>query len=136
MKKWICVFSALICAPVSADVVVVVSAKSAVNTMDKQTVSDIFLGKAGTFPGGGQALPLDQSESSGLRTEFYDKVCSKNSTQLRAYWSKQIFSGKGRPPKEVNNSAEVKQLVANNPNSIGYIDKGSVDGSVKVVFSP
>lgn len=137
MKKWIyAILSVLICIPVPADVIVVVSAKSVVGALDKQAVSDIFLGKTGTFPSGGQAIPLDQAESSSLRSEFYDRVASKNSVRLRAYWAKQIFSGKGRPPREVNSSAEVKRVVANNPNSIGYIDKSAVDDSVKIVFVP
>ena len=46
-----------------------------------------------------------------------------------------IFTGKGQPPKEVPNTAEVKKLVSGNPNTIGYIEKSAVDSSVKVVWS-
>ena len=48
------------------------------------------------------------------------------------YWSKLIFTGKGQPPRSAKPGRSQK-LVANNPNTIAYIDKGSVDSSVKVV---
>ena len=37
--------------------------------------------------------------------------------------------------KEVANSAAVKAAVAANPKAIGYMDKASVDASVKVVYT-
>ncbi|MEC5218006.1 ABC-type phosphate transport system substrate-binding protein [Actimicrobium sp. GrIS 1.19] len=70
-----------------------------------------------------------------MRDDFYQKATGKTGVQVKAFWSKQIFSGKGQPPKEVGDSAAVKGLVANNPNLIGYIDKSALDGSVKQVLS-
>lgn len=118
-----------------AEVAVVVSAKSGVNALTPDQAADIFLGRANSFPGGENAVPLDQAESSAVRDEFYSKATGKTAAQLKAFWSKQIFSGKGRPPKEVADSASVKQLIASNPNMVGYIDKGAVDASVKVVLN-
>lgn len=121
--------------PALAEVVVVVSAKSGATALSADQVSDIFLGKANALPGAGQAVPIDQSDTSGVREEFYQKATSKNPAQVKAYWAKQIFSGKGQPPKEVGDSAAVKTLLASNPNMIGYIDKAAVDASVKVLLS-
>lgn len=134
----LCALVALLSLPLSAsaDIVVVVSAKSAVSALTKQQASDLFLGKAGTFPDGSQAVPLDQAESSGSRDEFHSKITGKSGAQLKAYWSKQVFSGKGSPPKEVPGPADVKKLVADNPNMVGYVDKSAVDASLKVVFAP
>lgn len=117
-----------------AETVVVVSAKSAASALTADQVADIFLGKSNALPGGGQAVPVDQADGA-LRDDFYSKSTGKTSTQVKAYWSKQIFSGKGQPPKEVGDSAAVKTLVASNPNMIGYIDKGALDASVKPVLS-
>jgi len=118
-----------------ADVVVVVSAKSPVSTLTADQVSQLFLGKLANFPGGGVAIPIDQAESSAIRDEFYTKVTSKTAAQIKAYWSKLIFTGKGQPPKEVKSSADVKRLVSANPNVIGYIDRAAVDATVKIVWS-
>jgi ABC-type phosphate transport system substrate-binding protein len=118
-----------------AEGVVVVSAKSAAKALTADQAADIFLGRSNELPGAGTAVPIDQAEGSALRDEFYEKVASKNPTQLKAYWSKQIFSGKGQPPKAVGDSAAVKSLLSGNPNLIGYIDKSAVDASVKVLLS-
>ena len=117
-----------------ADVVAVVSAKSPVTTLSKDQVVDIFLGKASRFPDGSPAVPIDQVEGSAARDEFYLKSAGKSPAQLKAHWSKIIFTGRGQPPKEVVNSVEVKKRLVENPNAIGYIEQNLVDGSVKVVL--
>lgn len=119
-----------------ADVVVVVSAKSPVGSLTADQVSQIFLGKTRTFPGGAQAVPIDQAEDAKPHDEFYQKVAGKSAAQIKMYWANMAFSGTGKPPKDVAGNADVKKLVGDNPNLIGYIDKGAVDGSVKVVLTP
>jgi ABC-type phosphate transport system substrate-binding protein len=117
-----------------AETVVVMSSKSSTSALSMDQVSDLFLGKATSLPGGGQAVPVDQTEGP-VRDDFYHKATGKSGAQVKAFWSKQIFSGKGQPPKEVGDSAAVRALVANNPNLIGYIDKSALDASVKQVLS-
>ena len=119
-----------------AEVVVVVSANSTISSLTATQTAKIFLGKTSIFPGGGNALPLDQAEGTGIRNEFYTKVTGKDSAQLNAYWSKIIFAGDGQPPKVVPGNTDVRKAVANDPNAIGYIDKSAVDGSVRVVLTP
>lgn len=119
----------------AADVVVVVSAQNPVTTLSKNQVVDIFLGKTSQFPDGSRAVPVDQVEDSTARNAFYVRFAGKSRAQLKAHWSKIIFTGRGQPPKEVADSAEVKKLIIDNPNAIGYIEQGMVDGSVKVLLA-
>jgi ABC-type phosphate transport system substrate-binding protein len=118
-----------------AQVAVVVGAKSAAANMSANDVSALFLGKSDQLPGVGVALLLDQAESNAVRDTFYSKVTGKSAAQVKAAWSRLVFSGKATPPKEVANSAEVKKLVATNANAIGYIEKSAVDATVKVLLS-
>jgi len=53
--------------------------------------------------------------------------------QLKAHWSKIIFTGRGKPPKAVATGVELRKLIASNAQSIGYIDRELVDDSVRVV---
>jgi ABC-type phosphate transport system substrate-binding protein len=117
-----------------AEVVPVVSTKSTVNGLSSNQVLDIFLGKAHRFPNGDPAVPIDQAEGSDIRDAFYMQFASKSASQVKAYWSKIIFTGKGQPPKEVSPSERVKKVVADNPHLIGYIDRSEVDANVKVVL--
>jgi ABC-type phosphate transport system substrate-binding protein len=120
--------------PVMADVVAVVSTKSPITTLSTSQVQDIFLGKTSRFPNGALALPIDQAEGSAVREEFYSKMAGKSAAQMKAYWSKIIFTGRGQPPQEAANSVEMKKLLIENPAAIGYIEKNLVDGSVRVVL--
>jgi ABC-type phosphate transport system substrate-binding protein len=117
-----------------ADVVVVVSAKSPVMALSKNQLIDIFLGKVSRYPDGTEAMPLDQAEGSGDRDEFYARAADKSAAQIKAYWSKIIFTGRGQPPPTVSNSLEVRKRIRENPAAIGYIDRALVDDTVRVLF--
>lgn len=121
-------------ASVRADVVAVVSAKSAVATLTKVQLTDIFLGKAIRFPNGSPAVPIDQPEGSVARDEFYAKLVGKSAAQIKAFWSKIIFTGRGQPPKEVADSIEMKKRISADPAAVGYIEENAMDDSVKVVL--
>jgi ABC-type phosphate transport system substrate-binding protein len=117
----------------SEDVVAVVSAKSPVTALNAGQVADLFLGKTSRFPDGTQAMPIDQAEDSAARERFYAQFTGKSPAQVKAHWSKIIFTGRGQPPKQVASEAEAKKMIATNPNAIGYIDSALVDGSVRVL---
>ena len=70
-----------------------------------------------------------------MREPFYTKATGKNAAQVKAIWARLAFSGKATPPKELPSAAEVKKHVAANADAIGYIDKASLDGSVKAVLT-
>jgi ABC-type phosphate transport system substrate-binding protein len=131
--RWLWLASSLLLAAGANAQVVVVTAKSG-GDMSKEQVSDVFLGRASSLPGGAAAQLFDQPESSPLRDEFYSKVTGKSAAQAKSLWSKLAFTGKGTPPKEAANSAEIKKAVASTPGGIGYIEKSAVDDSVKVVL--
>ncbi|WP_413795483.1 MULTISPECIES: phosphate ABC transporter substrate-binding protein [unclassified Pseudomonas] len=118
---------------VKADVVVIVATSSPVTMLARNQVADIFLGKASRFPGGGQAIPIDQTEDSPARDEFYTTFTGKSASQLKAHWSKIIFTGRGQPPQAVSSGTEVKKRIAENPDAIGYIDTRELDDSVRAL---
>jgi ABC-type phosphate transport system substrate-binding protein len=122
------------CGTVDADVVAVVSVKSSVGALSKAQVADIFLGKTNRFPDGLPATPVDLTEDSAIRDEFYEKIAGKSAAQIKAYWSRIIFTGRGQPPPNVATNVEMKKRISGNPSAIGYIDRSLVDDSVKIVF--
>ncbi len=93
----------------------------------------MFLNKAKAFPSGTQAKPLALSEGEAATEEFNGKVLNKTASQLTAFWSKLVFTGKGQPPESMGSDADVVAAVASNPNAIGFIDASAVNDSVRVV---
>lgn len=116
-----------------SEIVVVVSADSPVSSLSKNQVAKIFLGKSRRFPDGSPAVPLNQREGSVERNTFYQTVSGKSPAQVKAHWSKLIFTGRGQPPKEAASNDAVKLLLTNNGVNISYIDKTAVDDSVTIV---
>jgi ABC-type phosphate transport system substrate-binding protein len=124
----------LISFSVFAEVCVVTSAKSPPITLNKNQVSDVFLGKVTSLPDGSNATPIDQPESSQLRDEFYFKVANKSVTQAKAHWEILHFTGRGMPPREGTGSAEIKKILNAIPGAIGYIERSSLDNTVKIIY--
>ena len=118
-----------------ADVVVIANPHAARVGLSKDQISALFLGKLTALPWGGRAGPCDQSDASPLREEFYFRLTGKSAAEIKAYWAKMSFTGKGVPPREESGNAGVKKAVATRPDAIGYIERSEVDASVKVVFS-
>ena len=117
---------------VFADVAVIVHPSNS-NTIDESFIKKAFTGKVKSFDNGESVIAINQESDTKSVEEFNEKLLNKSASQLKAYWSKQIFTGKGTPPKEVSNDNEVIKLVSTNPNLIGYIDASTVNDSVKVV---
>ena len=116
----------------SAELTVVVNPANA-SALDSKTIQRIFLGKEKKFSDGTESLPVNQGADNEIRQNFDQEVLGRSSSQVSAYWSKLVFTGKGIPPKEVMTDAEVIDLVSKNPSVIGYIDSSSVTDAVKVI---
>ncbi len=106
----------------------VVIANPAAGPLTKDEVADLFLGKSQAF------TPVDQVDGSAVYAEFYKKATGRDAAQVKSTWSRVVFSGKGQAPRQLADSAAVKKAVAADPKAVGYIEKGAVDGTVKVVL--
>ncbi len=125
----------LLSASALAEVAVVVNPASGVSSLTPGEVKKLFLGKKKSLPGGIKAEVVEQQPGSAARDAFNAAILKKNDKQLKAYWSKMIFSGKGSPPKQMADDAEVKAFVASTKGAIGYLSSNAVDDSVSVVLS-
>ena len=117
-----------------AELVVVVNPQNTLQSLSKEDVSRIYLGKNKNFPNGSAIETIDLHKDSQQREDFYRKVCGKSPSQIASYWSRLIFTGKGVPPRSLDTEAAAKEWIASHPNSMAYIDSANVDGSVKVVL--
>ncbi|EAT13520.1 phosphate ABC transporter substrate-binding protein [Bermanella marisrubri] len=125
--------SSFFASTVSAEVEVIVHPSNGA-ALDKDVVQRIYLGKTRAFPGGGEAVPITLPEGSPANADFTQNFLAKSPKQLKSYWAKMVFTGKGTPPREVASAAEMVKLIASNPSLIGFVPAGSADGSVKVVL--
>ncbi len=120
----------------ASEVVVVMSAKNPELRLSKEQVADIFLGRAHRLPDGRRAVPIDQSEGSAVREAFYESFLGRSAAQMKAHWSKIIFTGRGQPPRQVAGDREAKLHLSGNPDAVAYLAADQVDASVRIVSPP
>ncbi|KQV80595.1 phosphate ABC transporter substrate-binding protein [Massilia sp. Root351] len=116
------------------ELVVIVSARSPVTALEARQVADIFLAEAARYPGGAEAVAVDQKLGSPVRNEFYAKVAARTPESMKAHWTKMMFTGRGQPPREAAGNAAVRRMVAADPALIGYIDRAALNASVRAVL--
>ena len=121
-------------APAHAALAIIVHPSNGMTGITAEQAADIYLGKVGVFPNGQRVSPVDQAPYSPARQNFYRTVVKKEGSALKVYWSKILFTGKGQPPREIGDNAEMKSWVATNPDAIGYVDGKFVDSTVKVLL--
>lgn len=117
-----------------AELVVVVNVRSGVAAMTRNEVVNIFFGRSRQFFNGLEAQPVDLLDTHADRARFYLALVGKETSQVDAYWSRQVFSGKTRPPSRVASSEEVVKWVVANPGGIGFVDASRADARVRVVY--
>eukprot|EP01032_Pedospumella_encystans_P003310 gene3310-3910_t len=75
------------------ELVVIVSARSPVTALDMRQVAEIFLAEAARYPGGAEAVALDQKLGSPARNEFYAKVAARTPELMKAHGRVQRRAG-------------------------------------------
>ncbi|GAA3915216.1 phosphate ABC transporter substrate-binding protein [Litoribacillus peritrichatus] len=135
MKLVIAVLFSFFTSLVMAGTSVIINPADAGSGLSKGDAKKIFLGKMKSLPSGAKAQPIDQAAGSAIRGSFLDTVVGKSESQYKSFWAKKVFTGKGKPPAEKASDAEVKAFVASTPGAVGYIDSGSLDGTVTEAFA-
>lgn len=115
-----------------AEVAIIVNSENSSEISDND-IKRMFLGKNKTFSNGESVKAINLKSGNEIRGDFEKQILGKSSSQVKAYWSKLIFSGKAKPLKEFASDSEVLNWVSSTPNAIAYIDASKVDSSVKVI---
>jgi ABC-type phosphate transport system substrate-binding protein len=118
-----------------ADLVVVVNARSAIETLTRDQITNIFLGRYRQLPSGIIATPVDQPADSPEKTRFYRLLVNKDLTEIDAYWARLVFSGKTPPPHQASNGKAVVQWLLRDKGTIAYMERAQVESRFRIVHS-
>lgn len=116
-----------------AGLVVVVNARCGVAAMTRNEVVNIFFGRYRQFFNGREAQPVDLVDAHPDRARFYSLLVGKDLSEVNAYWSRQVFSGRMQPPHKASSPEEALKWVAAYPCGIGFVDLAKADARVHVV---
>jgi hypothetical protein len=119
-----------------ADIAIVVHLESPVSALQLDDVKRIFNGKLRQFPASGVLLSAyDLPDESTLFSRFYMRLYGIDAQRMNRRRAAYLFSGQGAIPAVVADEAAMKAAVASGAMTIGYLDAGTVDDTVKVVMT-
>lgn len=113
--------------------VVIVSKNSSINNITKKELSKIFLSKTKRLPNGDRSITLEYINKDH-QSKFYKLICNKNEKQLKKYWAKMIFTGRGQPAKKFKSIENLIEFVENNNNAISYIPSKYMNSNLKMIM--
>lgn len=99
----------------------IVSAREGgITELDRASAEQIYLGRRSTLPNG-RAVTLVDLPAGPARDQFYLQLTRKNPSQIRAYWSRLVFTGRAQPPREAADADDVRRILLSTPGTIGYL---------------
>ena len=113
---------------------IVVHRSNPMVSITRAELSAIYMRRRRSWRDGREIVPVDQPAASAVRERFSRAIHGKNVAYVTRYWQRLIFSGRGIPPRQLRNDAEVMEFVRNSRDAIGYTarDASPADG-VKVI---
>ncbi len=130
MKKLSITLASILLVSFSAVAQVVVVVHPSMNeTITTDEIARVYTGRSSVL------VPINLRDADAKRAIFDEKAVGRTSAQLKAHWSKLVFTGKGNPPQEFATDAEVIAFISSNEYAIGYIDAANVTDQVKVIHT-
>jgi hypothetical protein len=116
-----------------AGLVVVCGTDSPIKQLSPEQAKRLYLGQVTALSDGTPASVVDLPVGP-TRDSFYLALTGKNPSQIRAYWSRLVFSGRALPPREAGSIAELRTMLRENRNLVGYLKDSEVDAGLKVLL--
>ncbi|THF65369.1 hypothetical protein [Pseudothauera rhizosphaerae] len=123
----------LLCAAAHAEFVLVGHPDGPLDSLSREQADQLYMGRRNTLPDGTPVQLIDLP-AGPARDRFYLLLTGKNPAQVRAWWSRQVFSGRALPPREAADADEVRRRVADVPAAIGYLPADEAADGLKILL--
>lgn len=136
MKRMLIVCAILLGFTLSAgaasDIVVIAHKDVKDESLSKDDVQDIYLGKKTKWEDNSEIKPV-QYKSGTLHEDFLKDYVNRSRRLYQNHWNKMVFTGQGFPPKSFETYKELIEYIADTPGAVGYVKKGTETDAVKVI---
>ncbi|GMQ49439.1 hypothetical protein VB10N_44380 [Vibrio sp. 10N] len=119
----------------AAESYAIFSMNASFNELSRSKARMLYRGKTKSLQGKRIELS-DWPESSTERAEFYQSLLGKDVAQMNAYWASLSFSGKARPPKEIDaaNIDAMIEWLSQKPERVGYAPLSMLPDGANVLY--
>ncbi|MBN2384697.1 substrate-binding domain-containing protein [bacterium] len=105
---------------------IIVHASNAVTELTRDDIAKLFLKKIKQWETDKSSIQVvDLVQDHSVRNRFSESILNRKVPAVKAYWQKQIFSGRNVPPPEYKSEKEILVYVHENEGAIGYISRST-----------
>lgn len=119
--------------PAWAQLVIVTGRGGEIPALSRTQAERLFLGRTSTLADNTPVTLIDLPPGAD-RDRFYLELTGKNPVQTRAYWSRQVFTGRALPPRQAESVEQLREWLRGDPRSIGYIPATQVDDQLRILL--
>jgi ABC-type phosphate transport system substrate-binding protein len=101
--------------------------------LTRAQLSDIFLKRATTWPGGARVVPADLAEELPAFNAFCQAIHNKPGSLIRNFWKRVAASGQDTPPTVRGSDEEMLAFVRTTRGAVGYVSAGASTAGVKTI---
>ena len=102
------------------DMVIVTAKSSAIEVITQDEAAKLYLGRTTTLADNTSVTLIDLPPGAE-RDRFYQALTGKNPVQIRANWSRQVFTGRALPPRQADSLEQLRDWLLSDERSIGYM---------------
>ncbi len=117
-------------------VVVAVNPSVMAAVMSRSEIRAIFAMRRSTWRDGTPVRVFVLPDDDPVHRDFCKKILKIYPHQLRRIWDRNIFSGIGQTPIEVETLGEMRERISQTSGAIGYLTEDHADASVRKVEVP
>jgi len=94
--------------------------------LPREEIAKIFLKKSKQWQMDNSTVHVvDLVQDSAVREIFSEIILNRKIPAVKAYWQKQIFSGRNVPPPEFKSEKEILAYIHENKGAIGYVSRNT-----------
>jgi hypothetical protein len=113
--------------------IAIANEKGAPAEIKMSELKSVLMGEKQRWSNGTKVVIALMKTSTPLGTLMSKKVYDMSGDEVKSFWLKISFAGKGDAPKFCNTVEELTSYVSENPGAIGILDKVSDTHDVKVL---
>lgn len=117
----------------AAEIHLVAARGGQVANLSLDDAEQLFLGRRTTLANGTPVKLVDLPAGT-VRDRLYLLLTGKNPIQTRAYWSRQVFTGRALPPREAESQQQARDWLATTPDAIGYLPADVIDDRLQILL--
>lgn len=113
------------------DIVVIGNLPDQSLRLERHEVRNLFMGSAPVQ----DLVPVSMPSDHPARVLFNTKVIGLTEARVSAFWAQMKFSGRGKPPREVEDVKSLLTYISETPGAVGYvIDTVALPDNVRVLY--